>query len=291
VVGYFSDYEYSYNYFHPIINASIGWSPSRKFSITANYFAQSDEPDEIQLIDRRVTEGDLIMSNGNPRLKPKLTHGLDLKLSLFSNFNLSFAYYNIKNSIFNTARQISAEESPTGCPFVMLYPDNEHDEVFISRLMYGKTFFNHLDISAGGSISYQHVRYKEIKRSRWCAGFWLDLGYVGLDNTLEARLSYSYNGNADITAMTTALKRTDSMNLYISKRLLKEKNLNIFVRYILPVHFGDNSHTEEMVTDVYRYKMNMDNYFRSDNSIMIGIDYYFHKGEKVKQFNDPMESL
>lgn len=290
-IDYYSNFDYSRTNIDPVMMLKFGWTPSRNFNIIADYCVGVQEPDDELFVERLVTGGDLIMNNGNPRLKPTIGQFVDLTLRLFGDFSLGFKYYNCKNEILTTARQVSREDSPTGHPFVMLYPDNENIDGFITRLMYGKTFFNHLEIWAGFYITYRHARYKDISKSRWNPFARFDIGYVGMNNTFQAKLYYSYGDDGQFTALTTGRSHTDSMRLYVSKRMLKKRNLNIFVQYTLPVHFGDNSNTVEMVTDVYRYKMNMDNYFRSDNSIMIGIDYYFHKGEKVKQFNDPMKSL
>ena len=284
--GHNSDYDYFKSYIKPKISFKSGWGTSSKVYLMVSYDLGTVEPTASQLVERLVTEGDLIMRNGNSRLKPSLLHNVHLSATFLNSINMQFDYYNQKNSIFINARQIPQQESPTGKSFIMLFPDNEHEEFVNFNLSYGNTFFNHFEVSAVGVVSYMYAKYGDISR-RSCQLFTaLDLGYVGFDGSTRVKLSYQYGGISPITAIKSAKCRQDSMTLHISKRLLKNRNLNLFLLYTLPVHFGNNVFTSTISTDSYVDQIHLENYFRKDNSILIGVDYYFHKGDKMKQFND-----
>lgn len=284
--GSSSNYDYSHSYINPLLILRANWSPSRKLFVMASYFLAPMDPSPEELVERLVNDGDILKSSGNPQLKTSLAQNLNLSMRLWNGLGFAIEYFNIKNNVFRAVRQVQSNESLTGRPYVLIFPDNEHYESLEFKLMYGKTFFNHFEVSANVFVMYNYARYKELTNRKWLGCGSIRLGYIGWNNTFRAQLSYNYGDLSNITTLSTNINRSDLMSLYVSKRLLKSGNLNVFLNYTLPIHFGDNKNRTIMNSDVYRYQINSDNYYRNDNLIRFGFDYYFHKGDRIKQFDE-----
>ncbi len=270
------DLENTYTIYRPHLDFKVDVHDLLKLKL--KYRADSKYPRISQavpfshIIDRYTSE------QGNPFLKPELTHKISLDVFAVMGALTFEPYYKFSDN--KIIRAITAQNN--GMYEYNYYNGKDFSEKGIKGNLTIPLLDQSLIIQSGFDYSVSSMSFNDEVNSfdDWTMNS--QIVYINEKYDFIGLLTYQKNIKKYITAQGYNNTGLDFWMLYVQKSFMK-KRLTVNLGYMLPVNFGV-SYEQGIYTEAGVYKENFTNDISLlKNVVMVGIKYRFNKGKDVKK--------
>ena len=265
--------------------------PSRKFVMRFYYSAYSSSPSLSLMQSFAQFTDSLVMTTGNPDLKPALVNDFNFTLSVLGMFTLNARYiltsknaYSFVNSDFGMI--------PSGVEtyFASTSYVNGRNDKWNVTLTFAKDFRSHWSVSATAKVRGEKASYRRLSSDKVLPAYDWYVMYHTLKNSLQVYLSGSMTSYSTITPQTRMWNIEDGFALSVCKYFLNNQ-LQVLGMWTLPLHLTTGERHGGMVSQPLVTRQWGSSQNRQNNLLQFSVLYSFKGGKSVTKYNRQIETV
>lgn len=270
----------------PHVKSQAFWNVSPKLQLRMIYDLSCTSVVPYNMRDYGQFVDSLTYLHGNPRLRPSVTHRLNVGTFLLGCLSISAEYTHIDRATFVMGRE-GFGLRPDGLegPYVYRTYENGNCDSFRGNVDLYKDLGKGWSVSANVSARYRSARCGVWSRHGWVFPFYASAEYNLPKDGINLGLSYEYEPTDDIYPQKSFSKRRDEWIFVAGKYFLKGGKLGVNLFYYIPLHFFKGERYGSNISpgyDEYVWSRGID---KINNQIGIMVRYRFNGGNEVKKFN------
>ena len=268
----------------PRFNANLNFSSSKTW-VRLNYTVSGHSPRLTQARDYGSFTDSLVMTAGNPLLRPCVNHKVSLNAGFPFNITCGAEYNHNRNSLFEI---VSAHYGmrPDGLegPYAFMTYMNGRSQTWKANISWQKTIAKRWSISLSATLRGESARFEEYSNSGCRPEYSWFIQYFSRKAAFQLYLSSSLHSSMTVTPQEAGWGQYDGYSLSAVKFFCGYR-LQIVGMWTLPIHLIRKPFVRHLSSEAMLSTTTYDNINLDDNALRLTLVYRFNGGKKTRSYS------